>query len=817
MDPESWWQCAGETECEALPKVFSRLRATDKNVVPVVQRALWIEIFEDYDYKSWPNEFQLSGRVPPLQELVSRECEWRAIDRVQRVNYMTLAMGGKERHNDVAYGLSEKMVVGGENLTSEKQRFINALLQMGKRQYNGPIPRGHEMDNHVIHVAVSYRHTSKYFDHGSINTEQAEAIWRAVRSLPFVNETTEARVWIDQNLHRQEFPLGSEWHEFGLLPYLCLTVVSVGEGEFSLKYAYTRPWLWVEALAALKADGIRTAPGRDPVEDSQHILTKLERFEKLKPVFKAEGWIIGAGRNVDDGMAEMARNVSLWRREGFMNHSSYDYADEFEHFVNWARWFVVRGVKYSEMSWNHSSTRAVRGMDAVVLLRNMPKRSGHFQAESILALVRPKISWARCSRREDWVVGDILDRTLIDEVPIRTIVEHIHSVRGSAEELTITGNSLLAERARFTLENEMISFEYDTSAPRPAGQLTSPLLESQESALSDVLRGNRLVSLSTSCESECFVRHSAFTRRMKLANRTQQVPLGDASVAPRRISSDLKQTVGLNQVGISCAASIFERVYEFAADNGIVRLSASEISDIAEACDENPEKFKALSIALKHNCQYLENIWRDLSDRLRLKLSRGWGLDDQAFTAEARVSKCSVSGEWDADISVILTESLRRTEGTVMVTVDEIGTSDTVMISFGTKRETRRITADRIHAGRELAILDETPLDQLANTKSTGLLQMLAGIQPGLRVKRFGSGVNPRIEPFEEGIELNNKAVNGMFVRCKPCGKTVCQINGLVVETDERDGLYHVEWQERHKCLNPQYERFKMRTGVRII
>lgn len=114
-------------------------------------------------------------------------CELNCVDQLQRANYLKLAMEGRDRHNDIAYGLSEKL------LWSEKETVIRKLIDMGKRNYDEAIPKSHEKENGVLHVAVSYKHTSLY-QNGTINNTQAIAIWEAVRSLPNVAEDTRVRV-----------------------------------------------------------------------------------------------------------------------------------------------------------------------------------------------------------------------------------------------------------------------------------------------------------------------------------------------------------------------------------------------------------------------------------------------------------------------------------------------------------------------------------------------------------------------------------------------------------------------------------------------
>lgn len=174
---------------------------------------------------------------------------------------------------------------------------------------------------------------------------------------------------MDQNLHRAQFPPGTEWHEFGLLPYACLQTVFVGTGDCSLKHAYSRPWLWVEMVTALKSHGAYTKRGHDLVGGCDSLLVTTESYDRAKAPLQRDGVIPGAGATIDKVLNDVTRIISLWRRD-FLGHATYDFAAEFEAFVNWARRFVIRGVPYSQMAWNHNSLD-VYGMDAVVFVREL--------------------------------------------------------------------------------------------------------------------------------------------------------------------------------------------------------------------------------------------------------------------------------------------------------------------------------------------------------------------------------------------------------------------------------------------------------------
>eukprot|EP00171_Calliarthron_tuberculosum_P012056 IDg12056t1 len=333
---------------------------------------------------------------------------------------------------------------------------------MGRREYDGAIPRLLELENNVLHVAVSYRHTFKFSEGGTISAEQAESIWTAVRALPTFRADTEVRVWIDQNLHRKKFPKGTEWHEFGLLPYACLSVVVIGTGDCSLKHAYTRPWLWVEMLTALRGDGIHTVPGRDILADCGEVLTALEQYEARKDMIVQNGWLLGARRNVDSVMEAVARDISLWRSRGFLGHEGYDHYEYFEKFVNWARMFVIRDVLYSQMAWNHPSDKAVRGMDAVALVRALPNDKQRY-VDCLLAMVRPVISWRNYGEQDRWLVGDILDRTEVDDIPLHVVAELRYKKDGDSADVWILNRDTTRMQIRFRKQYNTVSMIYTES------------------------------------------------------------------------------------------------------------------------------------------------------------------------------------------------------------------------------------------------------------------------------------------------------------------------------------------------------------------
>lgn len=201
MEVHHLWLAASEREREELAEVYQLGRQLPSALKTYVRFALLLEILERYDHRAWPRDYQLSRIEWQLQESILANCEISSVDRRQRASYMRLLMASKGRHRDVAYGLSERL------LWRDKPYVIQQLIAMGKRNYFGALSSQHAMENGVLHVAVSYKHTSTYCRDGTISEQQANAIWVAVRSILLVNDDTRVRVWIDQNSTVDGYPL----------------------------------------------------------------------------------------------------------------------------------------------------------------------------------------------------------------------------------------------------------------------------------------------------------------------------------------------------------------------------------------------------------------------------------------------------------------------------------------------------------------------------------------------------------------------------------------------------------------------------------
>ncbi|KAI0562922.1 hypothetical protein FGB62_49g223 [Gracilaria domingensis] len=793
------FRAASDNERRHLVQVYGRVLQIPIAVEEHVQAALLLEIIEDFDHRSWPKHFQLSGIEWNLQHLVHNACESTSVDGRQRESYLRLIMASKGRHRDLAHGLSERLV------WRQKRDVVEKLITMGKRNYHAPVPTNYVAENHIFHVAVSYKHTSAYYDQGTISRRQAESIWATVRSVLvfFGEEDTEVRVWIDQNLHRTKFPEDRKWHEFGLLPYACLKTVFVGEGDCSLRLARTRPWLWVEMVTALHAEGIYVKPGLDISIHCDGMLEHSENYDNMKCNMMRYGWFIGNKLNVDDTMNITTRFISLWRRE-FLDHRDYEWAEEFELFVNWARRFVIRSVPYSEMTWDHSSD-PVCGMDAVVLLRALP-------AAEPRGFLRGAIYWKRENKNEKWVLDDIIDRSLVEELPLSDLLEFKKDRVEGYEEITLFGMSSSLENTTFRRNNQLVSMvirekyssrEYSTHHFSATSSMLKALRMSTEKVVITLPRAH-----------QALMSYVPFTDRVFCAHQGRMA-VGDACLRPAVVRRSVEEDLKLERSGTCYNSGICEQVYTVCIDEMKLLLSTNEVDVLHSACNGNVVRFKEMVRILKTCCTYKPMKCRDRNEDELLYYTRGRRLDN--FEAKDLKNCCFISGEPDKDIENELIQIMRsQYEGYTLVWIDR-AYAGKVRVTF---RESHQITVLKtsvVASNTELAILKETDHDKLVNSESTGLVEMAVGIQPKVSAKAYGSGLNPRIMTHENGKEIELFAVEGIFSTCDLCNRAVCNLNGLTASVREESNLLHVQWLGKHTCSSHGYTSFAMKRGNRIV
>lgn len=788
---------ASQRERDALDIVYDRLLAVDSDLCDYVRYALFVEIIEEFDYRSWPQHFILSDIIWDFQELVSNHYEYDAVDCFQRRNYMRMAMAGKNRHDDVSYGLSERLA------WADKQNVIRKLISMGKRECDGVIPSSHELENDVLHVAVSYRHTFKFNQGGTICAEQAEAIWTAVRAMPTVRADAEVRVWVDQNLHRKKLPEGTEWHEFGLLPYACLSVVLVGTGDCSLKHAYTRPWLWVEMLTALRSDGIHTVPGRDIIADCGEVLTALEQYEVRKDMITQSGWLSGGRRNSDSVMEAVARDISLWRSRGFLGHEGYEYCEYFEKFVNWARMFVIRGVPYSKMAWNHPSDRAVRGMDAIALVRALPNENGRL-VDCLQALVRPIISWRSYGEQDKWLVGDIVDRSEIDDIPLHVVAELQHKKDGDSTDVWIFNRDITWLKIRFRKRNGTVSMVYTESDFDDRLRYTRYALLHQQLVADLRSCSAQVVSISSREEDGPIISYLPFTLRFRVARSRKKlaVATGNACLRPFRVASSIEQHWNLNKVGVFFVKGITEIVYELIVSGRVYRLSTSEIYVLLHAAEKKHERFVQLVEVLKGSCEYKNLIYRDLSDTQKLQLTRGWRLctGQDSLTSQGQVSipyQNTMCGEGVIDLEIEMCERMKlRKAGSSLLWIDKLSEEQTyIHAQKGCNRIVWNMGPSL--AVCEVAILKNIDsLHLLGDKEGKGLIQTIMHMKPLSKLKLLSGEKEQCLE--EQPIP---KIVQGLFIKCSICSRIACLLNGLTAELTLQNGVYEVRWMRVHDCV----------------
>lgn len=800
---QRWWDHATAGERERLRDIYFRLFSIREDLIEEVRLAQIIEILECYDHKSWPDHYQLKGVTNKLQETVTLHYESQAIDQIQRSNYFILARGGQGRHNDVAYGLSGKLK------WSQREQVTNSLLEMGRREYHEPIPTSHEKENGVLHVAVSYRHSSRFDRGGTLTRTQANAIWTAVRDIPLMTEDTQVRVWLDQNLHRRKFPPG-KWHEYGLLPYACLQTVYIGTGDFSLKHAYRRPWLWVEMITGLKTSGIRTKRGHDVLQDCNNVLMKRHRFAQQRQRFIDFGCVFGVSWNVDRVMDDITRTISLWRRSDFLGHATYEYAEDFENFVNWARRFVIRSIKYSEMSWNHSS-ESVKGMNTVVLIRALPSAMGRADADSSVLL--PTVSWQTGNPRGCWTVDDVIDRSGIGELPLSTITETNEASTADCSTCVIEDQHLDLGGVQLRRIGRTVSLVLENTN---ASSLRKPSRYGRMFHTIRSLSGtSSLITLSIPESYGTLLTYQTFTQRYATLNGYSRIPAKDEILNPLQVDVPLTQQLGLQALGVAYNVGVCEQVYTVDVDHEQWPVSTLEVYLIMGACNGNVLRFKAILRTLKENLSYKEMGFKDLSDFDKTQLCRGWPIGRDLKELN---NKRIVSGEMKLDIEEEMIELLReKYSGRAIVWVDSFDSSR-VQFTFRRRQFIVRCLSPRLYAEHAIAIVEGDQWSEFVNAGYTGPLQMVAGLQPLFKVQDFGSGLNPLLKKnfSYDGAELKIFMVPGLFVKCARCSKQVCPVNGLTADVFFANASYHVRWKEPHGCLHPEYVPFQVHKHVRI-
>ncbi len=800
---ELLWKGASALERSKLGHVFERLRAVPRKLDSHVYHAELIEILEEYDHLNWPNHFQLHGVAPDFQRHVSMWTEADQVDAVQRQSYMKLESGGCRRHLDIAYGLSDKLDLSNE------EEFVEQLVAMGRREYTSPVPEASHLDNLVLHVAVSYKHQARWDGGGTMSEAQARAVWSSLKSIFLFEKAKAVRVWVDQNLHRAKFEERVEWHEYGLLPYACLPIVFIGDGDCSLRHAETRPWLWVELIAGVKAHGVHAVEGHDLLEEAAACLEITDRYKAASQQLQKRGHIMSQARDVDDIMLEVARLVSFWRPDGFLKHEGYEYKKYFLSFVNWSRRFVLRGCPYSKMQWNHSS-EPVHGMDAVVLIRALPRTSDGI-IESSSALIEPRIEWQRKSMKtadssgaiiasdndfsKVWTVGDLFDRTKIDMLPLVYIVEF--EVHGN--EIVILEKTSAINRIRFRKLGNIVktTISKDDAVGSPL-RLTRRGL-SNFVMFEQLCGSSPMFVMSTVRAHSDLITYRPFTERFMLARRNGLHVIGDAELIPQKLSDGTKTALKLECIGVNVDKGICEEVYRMNLVHGLeMTLSCSEVGALLAASRRNISAFAHLAINLKKNCEY-KNIWlRDTSIVERLQSTAGWRMDDFGEMLNEHI----MSGECDTDIhDEFVEECRRRYPDCTFVTIRKFDPT-TVRLVYRTERHITQFRCTNIASRSELAIIKLIDGIELMDPNGTGVLQILTSIY------NWRDGAAMR--------EITMKMLPGLFAKCTACDSTVCVVNGLTAQLtmEQNNEKYCVKWITEHTCENYVLEDVVVTAGA---
>ena len=303
----------------------------------VVQLACVIEAFEDELYFEWPSQWILSKPVLlPIYinqfEYEMRSCsgDWTFF---QRRNYAQLT--GVTNMLRLTWGLTQRFPV------NDCEAFINGLQQAGRRQCDISDEDHAFNEQGVLHIALSYKHFKRWNEGGTINRETAAEACYIMKRFLVVDDTKchSVRVWVDQNLHRYPQVPADKWYEVGFLPYAVFPVVSALAQHNGFQVAQTRPWIWVETALGMESIGIFCAP--KVTETALNILDYPKEAKFTQQQFLKSGYIPGKEGLLVHAVQRVLAIVSWWT-SNTLQHSNYEYAEDFIKFKFWARAQVVR-------------------------------------------------------------------------------------------------------------------------------------------------------------------------------------------------------------------------------------------------------------------------------------------------------------------------------------------------------------------------------------------------------------------------------------------------------------------------------------------
>lgn len=180
--------------------------AIPHDVAEYIRLAYAIEAIEDRDHASWPSTWLISDFLPDFLNQFANLSSLNTVDHFQRMRYDELYRFNPSLLAKVEQGLTRKLCI------SHRDAFIAELIRAGRRKCTVADEAGATNEDRVLHVALSYKHVPWSVDRdGTIDLQTAEEAYHVIRSIPFVTDNTQVRVWVDQNLHRyaQEGP----WYE----------------------------------------------------------------------------------------------------------------------------------------------------------------------------------------------------------------------------------------------------------------------------------------------------------------------------------------------------------------------------------------------------------------------------------------------------------------------------------------------------------------------------------------------------------------------------------------------------------------------------
>lgn len=297
------------------------------NASEAIQLACAIEAFEDEPYRDWPSTWILSRDFLTvlLQEYefamnMEQDRPCRFLMR-QRMSYALLNHPTSfDDRAIILQGLTEVLDLNDEN------RFIEMLMDAGKRKAIRGDELDAESDEKILHVAMTYRHSSHYTSEGTISSDTAKEAFKVLQTIQRIEpEIKGVRIWIDQNLHR--YPNASLLKKYSKTfhsPFTQLLVVCSLPGMHGFGIIGQRPLIWLEMNMGFECYGLCYAKGKETcVAEALGISSK--RSQALSRQYDI-GIIVGKVSKWRTHATRAMEILSFWA-PGMFQYEQYPFLD----------------------------------------------------------------------------------------------------------------------------------------------------------------------------------------------------------------------------------------------------------------------------------------------------------------------------------------------------------------------------------------------------------------------------------------------------------------------------------------------------------